>query len=676
MLLRADTGGGKDHAKMNYMLEAGDRDFIESVPTSALCLEKFRDFAQRQQDADNYSQEAFRWRGLKSGWAENRERPYQDRIAEPFIGESPCIQAPLFDALRAKGATPQKFLCRRCPVEAACRSEGYLSQIHRARNATYVLTPHRDLFFHPGLKDFVDRLIETKNAPVAIVDESKVHELFIENEISRRELLSWRRMWRGTQTAAFADQLLSALGRDDLAAVRAVVEGLTGKQRESIIHSFTHIRFGGEIIRDRLTSRTTGRVLSTEQFCFDDGRKAWVATNDACYNELMTLKREPGRVEEGMLVIRREAINRQFETADLTPDEAVASGVYPLENLANFGDPTQVDDFHMAYKRGWTPVEQLELFFASYSRDTDAPAVYRSEIFRFYCPPQLHPQVKRLIMMSATLQAEVIQQKIFPGVAVEIVDTPATAWADRIEVFQIRTGRYPRQSVLCFENGTAIGLRSFGEQALSMFLAEVRRDPEKTHGLITYKVALDLMESALTGLSNVVTGNYGAAEGENEKYGGVDVLWVMFAQVLPEDEVIRRVKMIYGRDEQPLNYDRAANGNFVDDRLREVDNAATQAELIQAVGRARLVRREGVKVVILTGVDIEGISQRAETVLFDYADYEIAGSLDNLKATVDKRPDLETLAVRAKELHKQGHSSRAIADILSISYRQTRKLID
>ena len=676
MLLRADTGVGKDHAKVNYILESGDRGFIESAPTSALCIEKEQDFVHRQREGDNHLQEVFRWRGLMSGWKQSRERPYYDRIAAPFIGESPCIQAPLFKALRVKGATPQKVLCPRCPVEAACRTEGYLSQIHRARDATYILTPHRDLFFHPGLKGFVDRLIETKNAPVAIVDELKVYELFIENEISRSELLSWRQMWQGTPTADFADQLLAALGRDDLAAVRAVVEGLTERQRGSIIRAFTHIRFCGEIIRCGLTSRTTGRVLATEQFCFDDGRKAWVATNDACYDELMDLKRDPGRLEEGVLVIRRGAIDRQFETADLTPDEAIASGVYPLENLSNFGDPAQVDGFHRAYKKGWSLLEQLELFLTAYPRNSDAPAVYQSEIFRFYCPPQLHPQVKYLIMMSATLQTEVIKEKIFPGIAVKIVDVPSTAWADRVEVFQVRTGRYPRQSVLKFENGKATGFRSFGKRALFMFLSEAKRTPEKTHGLITYKVALDLMAPALTRLSNVVTGNYGAAEGENEKYAAVDVLWVLFAQVLPEHEVIRRAKIIYGRDEQALNYDRTADGNFVDDRLQAVDNAAIQAELIQAVGRARLVRREGVKVVILTAVDITGISQRAATVFFDYADYEIAGALDNLKETVDKRRAHEMLPARAKELHNQGYSTRAIADILNVSYRHARKIID
>ena len=157
-------------------------------------------------------------------------------------------------------------------------------------------------------------------------------------------------------------------------------------------------------------------------------------------------------------------------------------------------------------------------------------------------------------------------------------------------------------------------------------------------------------------------------EGENERYASADVFWVLFDPRLPPAEVVRRAKAIYGRDPKPLGY------GYDDETGVYADSHAT-GELIQAIGRARLVRREGVQVVIMTGRELPGISGRSETTLFDLEDLITAGGLSKLKDSVRQR------LVQERELHQtvktpieDGASDNKICQTLGIHSRLAKEI--
>jgi hypothetical protein len=246
-LIRADTGVGKDYVKLSYIFDSPRGTFVESVPTTDLCIEKEQDFETRTRTEDNPYHTIYRWRGIMSGWKANDERPIHERIAEPFPedSESLCIQAPLFRMLRSKGATPHAVLCPKCPVQSQCNFAGYRSQTGKAKDVSYVITPHRDLFFHPVLHEFSSKLLKGKREPIGIVDELKAHELFIECEISKRELQRLKQMWEGEPLSDFAHQLLIALVVDttpNIVAVKEIIEEMSESDRQACIQAFTHIR--------------------------------------------------------------------------------------------------------------------------------------------------------------------------------------------------------------------------------------------------------------------------------------------------------------------------------------------------------------------------------------------------------------------------------------------------
>ena len=118
-----------------------------------------------------------------------------------------------------------------------------------------------------------------------------------------------------------------------------------------------------------------------------------------------------------------------------------------------------------------------------------------------------------------------------------------------------------------------------------------------------------------------------------------------------------------------------ATGVYADSRLQAIADSHVTGELIQAIGRARLVRREGVQVVIMTGRELPGISGRSETTLFDLEDLITAGGLLNLKGRVHDREVEECeLHQTVKTLIEDGASDRKVCGILDIHPRLAKEI--
>ena len=195
-------------------------------------------------------------------------------------------------------------------------------------------------------------------------------------------------------------------------------------------------------------------------------------------------------------------------------------------------------------------------------------------------------------MMSATAETKIIRDKVFPNREVQVVEAEPARWMEGNAVFQIRTGKYPRASVLDPDNN----LKGFGQRAWDAMCAEIRRTPDKTHAVITYKSLIE--NETLKNLlpASCVVAHFGATEGENERFARCEVFWILFDPRLPPREIEHRARAIYGRETEPLNYAYDAEARaYTDKRLQEITDQHATNDLIQAVGRARLVRRQGFK---------------------------------------------------------------------------------
>lgn len=317
----------------------------------------------------------------------------------------------------------------------------------------------------------------------------------------------------------------------------------------------------------------------------------------------------------------------------------------------------------------FTTLDKLKVFFDRYKRESDAPISYRDGSLGWVIPPVLHSKVKKIGFMSATLDLDLFK-RIFPDA--ELFDVPVSRWVDGTEVYQIRTGRYPRRSVLELDSEFKFkGLNRTGLKLWRDMITEIQNSPHQKHAVITYKSVLEWAAVDIKELG-IITANYGGLVGLDTEFKDVDVLWVVFSPEISELDVARRAKIVFGDDATPLNFERADDGAFRDKRVQQVYDCGVISELVQAVGRARINRR-ACKVVIVSSHRIPHITDRPETILYDEVDWHNAGGLANLKSIVLEREKNEREIVRRLDA---GESQRGLAKEFKYSDRQVRNLAE
>ena len=101
--------------------------------------------------------------------------------------------------------------------------------------------------------------------------------------------------------------------------------------------------------------------------------------------------------------------------------------------------------------------------------------------------------------------------------------------------------------------------------------------------------------------------------------------------------------MLFGNDEKPLCYDGEAEfGIYKDERIQHMYERNAVGLLSQIIGRFGLNRLSNKTVVLLTSLPLPDITDRPETMLFDWEDFEVAGGLDKLPETIATRQQFET----------------------------------
>lgn len=530
-------------------------------------------------------------------------------IARRFPHEVTCIQAPRADAYRHKGGHFQKVICPTCPELNTCEQYGYRSQESRAKEAQLVIMSDPDFHTNPQKRRYAQEYLtdQYNNPRFVVTDDISMSELFIACQITKERLQRMLQDWKDCILANFARKLLQLLEIDqDPYAIGEYLQTLTEKQKSHISYQLSHVRI----------AQTT-------------------AAGDTEY-----------------IVLRL--------------DDAVSKGYYNTETPADIQRMPIVDN------EKWTLLDQLQACFTRYKHSEDAPIRYHDGILTFVIPPKMHQQVTKAIFMSATLD-EILFKRVYPHAHIEnLTHTQLQAGA---QIYQLRTNHNPRGTLYEYENQTPVRLSETGESYWKRIIADIHQNPDTAHAIITYKQVLDWknnqIASELAELDNIVaTAHFGNLVGLDTDFETAEVFHIFGSPEIPHHEIAWRAKMFYGNDDQPLDYTRdPETGKYNDPRLQRIWINAVIGELIQAIGRARLVRKDAT-VILWTSHYIEGITDREQTRLFDEADWDIADGLQKLADAVSTREAYET---RARELTAEN----TIADFQAVhgcSQRHARRL--
>lgn len=298
---------------------------------------------------------------------------------------------------------------------------------------------------------------------------------------------------------------------------------------------------------------------------------------------------------------------------------------------------------------------QLKHFFQHYQRNADAPMVWDDNILRFWLPSTLDT-------------AKVLPNKVKNG--------NSKPWLAGNRVFQIRTSIYSLHEILNYENNwDELELSEIMQHFLRGILAEIERDPNIQHVLVSnQRVSEQIGNIASKENVNCISHIKRAinAEGIGKAFESADVIWIVGAPYWPPHLIWKQAQILFGNDTEPLSYDvKFTPYGYKDERIQNLYEQNIVGILTHLIGRAGLDCFSNKTVVLLTGIPLPGITDRPETLLFDWEDFEIAGRLDKLAETITIRERFEE--ERANLTVESGREK--VEQVLGVSRSQANRIL-
>ena len=551
--------------------------------------------------------DVFRWRGLHS--EQDGEFPRQ----------KPCMFPDEYKAYAESGRNAYKMLCETCEYLKLCREEGYQSQEQRASWAQVTVAAHKDLLFNPAFRSTAERLLPKHEDDLIAIDEFDVFESFIECEVTHERLEYLAYTWSHH----------------------------TNSERPHALGEFAL-----ELLMCCITSRSLYDDLSSLVTAITESHK----TEQAIHKALASYR-------IGDYVYTRD------ETHERSQDRAqTAEYINALPKIET---------------ETWNVLCQLKAFFEIYTHPDGAPIKWKNNTLTFYLPPLPFYTKAKVICMSATLNENFFSTAFAIRNAkrgdVGFINADDTDWHPEAKVFQLRTNRNPRHTLFVREQHDTgawryTGFSDTGQRFFDAILESVSANPDLHHALISYKWVVETHATALEA-QGIITAHFGNLVGLDSHFNrDTDdpiVLHILGSPETPPDITAHRFNLLYGGQGTIPTLDRdIATGEYKDDTVREVYSAGVKAELMQAVGRAGLVKNPST-VILWTSHELPSVSHRDQTDLFDETDWLNAlGNLEALPDTIRAREAREQTAAQATH----AGDARSVAQARGVTDRHARRL--
>ena len=579
------------------------------------------------------------WRERLYRWEQVKDIPTDERMKNPFRYGNPCEDPERCDALEEKGGNPRESICPKCPVYTECKVRGYLSQPLILRRAKAQISPVHRLFFDPRFAETLEQILDPidETERICILDERHVEigHLFLDSWLSKETLEQWSVNWHGRALGNFAKSLLSVLEIQDapngnaIGRVRSVVEAFQ-QHEEEIVQQMCHINVRGKAVEHKTVDDETGKELAHFMIAFEWGASACIPLDTHAEDRLK---------EKGVPCVPLDAfIPNAVIEIPMQMAEAIALGILDTETVEKIqAFPSVCQD------PNWTFWHQLKRVFAHYKRDADTPLRWNDKTLRFWVPPVLHPSVTRLLLISPTLSERHLH-RVFPGEEIEVVHTEPTAWIPGNQVFQIRTGIYSLRTILNYDSNWDVrSLSKTGERFFFGIRAEIDRDPSVKHAVISNIPIVNQLADLEKKENVCFVMNFKQCDSVDPDFQAADVVWIVGIPNWPESTLWFQAQMLFGNDVEPLRYEgEPASAYHKDQRIQNMHQQNIVGLLTRIVGQAGLSRWKGKKVMLLTSWRLPNITDRSETLLFDWEDFQIAGGLDKLPEVIATRQRFET----------------------------------
>ena len=539
--------------------------------------------------------------------------------------------------LKKKGGNPRESICPQCPVYTECQKHGYLSQPVTLQHAKTQISTIQKLFFAPYHAEIVEEILEQVDDKqrLCIINGVNSDALSLRCCIPKDTLEEWSVNWQGYALGNFAKTLLHTLQITDkrhcdaVKSIRTTMKAFEW-QEEEIIKQMCQVNVPGKVVERSTIDAETGAELARFTIEFDAGTFAYIPIDNNA-EDILKANRLP-------LFQLHDFVLNEDTKIPMSIAEAIALGIFDTQTVENIEQlPTVCSDSN------WTYWHLLSRFFAQYTRDADTPILWDATALVFWSTPILYENVKRLLLIAPVLSEQYLR-KTFPDDKIEVVHAQPTDWKPpNNNVFQIRSGIYTRQTVLDYSRiWETASISETGEHLLLGIRAEVERDPNVTHAIITDTRITRFLTGIAKNENVCLVTNFKKVEASRDAVEAADVIWILGIPDPAPRLIWRQARVLFGNDEEPLDYERdTKSGYYKDERIQSIHEEYVARILTETVKHIGLDRSSGKKVVLISSLQLPGITDRPETLLFDWEDFQVAGRLDKLAEVITTRQRFE-----------------------------------
>ena len=604
------------------------------------------------------------WKHRTHLWEQVKDISADVRMKTPFKRGNVCEDPERCVALEKKGGNPNESICPQCPVYIECQQHGYLSQFTALRSAKVQMLTIPQLFFDPQYTELVAQILERdgENERLCVLNQQRTHKLFLECELSKDVMEEWAVNWQNCALGYFAKTLLSALEvesksyGDAVKGLRAVMQTFEW-QEDTLIEQMRQVRVRGRTVERGIVDDDTGKILARFSIEFEGGVSVYIPLDENAADKL-TAKGLP-------VFLQSVPLNEDIKVV-MSMAQAIALGVFDTKTVESIQAFPSV-----CREQSWTFWHQLKRFFAHYKRDIDAPIRWDGEVLRFWVPPVLHASVKRLLLVSSVFSEQHLR-RAFPDENLETYWTEPIPWSQGNRVFQVRTGVYPSEAILDYHNWSNVGVSETGQRFLSGIHAELEADLDVKHGIVTNAEIARRLDDIAKERNVCFVDDFRKLSRSDTLSESADVVWVLGTPRRPTAAIWRRAQMLFGNDEEPLSYeDEIDSGTYKDPRLQSVYEEEAVYALTEVIVQAELDRLADRRIVLITGLPLPNITDRPETSIFDWEDFEIAGGLDRLPEAIAIRERFE----QERENLTAESSREEVQRVLGCSERQANRVL-
>ena len=656
--LTVETGARSNYEVESHLLKRGAVSFTGEFPVVEEAFEHF----QRQNLPSLVRSRDYGFR-----WDQVKEIPIKVRMATPFQSGNVCEDADRCLALAKKGGDPSESICPKCPVYTVCQERGYLSQSAALQRSKAQITGFSQGLLDPDYAAVVEKYLQPLDDTerLCIIDEVETTEMFLGCGISRDRLEVWRVNWQGRALGNFAEALLNVLGiesePDNIAVKRLRIVMQAFQQHEAeLVRQMCQVNVRCKVVKRGFIDDDSQEELARWMIAFEGGVSAYIPLDSNAADRLAT---------KGLPVFQLESFVLDEDTRiPMSIEQAIRLGVLDAETVE------KIQEFPFVYRNpDWTFWHQLKRFFAHYTRDADAPMIWYDKALQFWVPSMLHPSVKRLLLMSATL-SERDFRRMFPDEHLEVVRIKPTPWVAGNKVFQIRTGVHTLKTMLDYDNNwDDIGLTKAGERFFLGICAEIERDPNVKHAIITYNPIIEQLRDVAEKENVCLLTEFKDLRNLETAFEAAEVVWIVGTPYWEPGIIWRRAQLLFGNDEEPLCYEAETEfQHYKDERVQRVYTQTVTGLITEIIGRAGLNRWKDKKVVLISSLEIPDITDRPETLLFDWEDFEVAGGLDKLAETIAIRQRFEA----ERDSLTPESSRKEVERVLGCSSRQANRVLN